>query len=230
MAPKRSCGRHAAPAVLARLVGVTLALASLLGGAPSPDMTSLGLAPRPAFAQEAPAGGAGEGGEPDGSPEGASHPEDNADAVRKAYLTLLYQEVNVRRGRAASPPFEAMLDAGNEAVNAYLVELTPIMEQHHACFHGSDIMGLRAGWDYLPDQGVTLPVGGEVLACPDVDGGGFWTPPGIADGWWRSPHHFETLYIDIRANAVACGAYNRIAGKNAYETVACITLLPEGQP
>lgn len=163
-------------------------------------------------------------------PEAAGHPEDNLEAVRKAYLTLLFQEVNVRRDHAASPPFEMMLDTGNEAVNAYLIELTPLMEQRRACFHGSDIVGLRAGWDYLPDFGVQNQVGGEVLACPDVDAGGFWTPPGIADGWWRSPHHFHTLYADPRPNAVACGAYNQIRGKNAYETVACITLLPDGAP
>jgi hypothetical protein len=85
---------------------------------------------------------------------------------------------------------------------------------------------MRAGWDYLEDVGIdTSKVGGEVLACPDVDAGGFWTPPGIADGWWKSPSHWRTLYGDGRPRIVACGAEVPIKGGLAYETVACITLL-----
>ena len=218
--------KHTARSFLAALMGTALGLSGV--------MTTLAAdlpAPPRAFAVAA----QDEPGESDGpgqeaAQDGGGDPFNNPVAVRKAYLTLLFQEVNVRRANAGTPGFDTMLDSGNEAVNNYLIELTPMMEQRRACFHGSDIMGLRAGWDYLPDFGVQNEVGGEVLACPDVAAGGFWTPHGIADGWWDSPHHFHTLYADPRPDAVACGAYNQIIGKNAFETVACITLLPGDVP
>jgi len=212
------------------IVAASLTGTLLLGGANDGQAaTNTPASHRAVAAQDAPPA-PGERAEHDGDPNAVVEPMDDLVAARKAYLTLLFQEVNVRRDRASSPPFEIMLDSGNEAVNTYLFELTPLMEQRHACFHGSDVVGLRAGWDYLPEYGVDEQVGGEVLACPDVEAGGFWTPPGIADGWWQSPHHFSTLYADQRPIAVACGAYNQVVGKNAFETVACITLLTGGQP
>jgi hypothetical protein len=158
-----------------------------------------------------------------GGPPGA-----NPDALRKAYMTLLFQEINVRRDRAGSPRYNYMADTGSEAVNAYLRDLLPAMVERRSCFHGSDQPGMRAGWDYLEDVGIDeSKVGGEVLACPDTDAGGFWTPSGIADGWWRSPSHWKTLYGDGRPRVVACGAEHPLRGGSSYETVACITLLGE---
>jgi hypothetical protein len=155
-------------------------------------------------------------------------PGENSEAVRKAYMTLLFQEINVRRDQAATPRYEYMADAGSEAVNAYLRDLLPAMVGARSCFHGSDGPGMRAGWDYLEDVGIDeSKVGGEVLACPDVDAGGFWTPPGIATGWWNSPSHWKTLYGDSRPSIVACGAEVPLKGGMAYETVACITLMGE---
>src|SRR5262245_46768424 len=69
-------------------------------------------------------------------------PGENADAVRKAYMTLLFQEINVRRDQAATPRYEYMADAGSEAVNAYLRDLLPAMEAARTCFHGSDWPGM----------------------------------------------------------------------------------------
>jgi hypothetical protein len=152
----------------------------------------------------------------------------NPEANRKAYMTLLFQEINVRRDKAAAPRYDYMADTGSEAVNAYLHDLLPAMVAERSCFHGSDHPGSRAGWDYLEDVGIeTELVGGEVLACPDVQAGGFWTPPGIADGWWKSPSHFKTLYGDVNVRIVACGAQEPIKGGLAYETVACLTLKGE---
>jgi hypothetical protein len=153
---------------------------------------------------------------------------ENPEAVRKAYMALLFQEINLRRDKAATPRYEYMADSGSEAVNAYLRDLLPAMVAARSCFHGSDRPGMRAGWDYLEDIGIDdAKVGGEVLACPDVDSGGFWTPPGIADGWWKSPPHWRTLYGDRRPTTVACGAEVPIKGGTAYQTVACITLMGE---
>ena len=158
----------------------------------------------------------------------SSPPGANPDAARKAYMTILFQEINVRRDRAGSPRYDYMADAGSEAVNAYLRDLLPAMVARRTCFHGSDEPGMRAGWDYLEDVGIDeAKVGGEVLACPDSEAGGFWTPSGIADGWWRSPSHWRTLYGDGRPRVVACGAENPLKGGASYETVACITLLGE---
>jgi hypothetical protein len=156
----------------------------------------------------------------------APPPGTSPEAARKAYMTLLFQEINLRRDKAASPRFDYMADAGSEAVDAYLKDLLPAMVAESSCFHGSDHPGMRAGWDYLGDVGIaTSEVGGEVLACPDVDAGGFWTPPGIATGWWNSPHHFATLYADNRPRVLACGADVPIKNGLAYETVACLTLM-----
>jgi hypothetical protein len=158
----------------------------------------------------------------------AALPANNPEAARKAYLTLLFQEINLRRDKAAAPRYDYMADAGSEAVTDYLRDLLPAMVEARSCFHGSDHPGSRAGWDYLGDVGIeTSLVGGEVLACPDVQEGGFWTPPGIADGWWKSPSHFKTLYGDVNVRIVACGALEPIKGGAAYETVACLTLKDE---
>jgi hypothetical protein len=177
-------------------------------------------------------GGGGEGGsaeQPAPSPAAstaAPPPGANPEAAHKAYIALLFQEINVRRDRAATPRYDFMADKGSEAVDAYLQDLLPAMVEAGSCFHGSDQPGMRAGWDYLEDVGIDeSKVGGEVLACPDVDAVGFWTPPGIADGWWKSPSHFKTLYGDQRPNVVACGAEGPINGGSSYETVACITLM-----
>jgi hypothetical protein len=159
----------------------------------------------------------------------ASQPGADPDAARKAYLALLFQEINLRRDRAASPRFQSMAEVGNEAVNAYLHDLLPAMLQARTCFHGNDVAGLRAGWHYLEDVGIEASrVRGEVLACPDVNAGGFWTPPGIAEAWWKSASHRRTLYGDVRPRAVVCGAQAPIRDGAAYGTVACITLMGDG--
>lgn len=60
--------------------------------------------------------------------------------------------------------------------------------------------------------------------APDCPGDGFyWTPQQIADGWWKSPSHFGSLYAAAKANAVARGAYAAGAGGKGYQTVACVT-------
>ena len=60
-----------------------------------------------------------------------------------------------------------------------------------------------------------------MLACPDDTG--FWTADRIADAWLNSPVHFDEIYGDGDANAVACGTYNALRGGQAYETIACVT-------
>ena len=141
-----------------------------------------------------------------------------AEAPSPAYLSQLLDEINSRRAKIGSPPLVYAPDDANLAVSQYLADLTPLMQEWRVCFHGSN-NPVAPGWDYVAASGFNAKVGGEVLGCPGD--GFFWTPQQIADGWWGSPSHFRALYADTKANAVACGAYN--AGKNGYQTVACVT-------
>jgi hypothetical protein len=143
-----------------------------------------------------------------------------AEAPSPAYLDQLLNEINARRAKVGAP---ALIYAGPEAnlaVSQYLTDLTPLMKARRLCFHGSN-NPVAPGWDYVKASGFDARVGGEVIGCP---GDGFyWTPQQIADGWWGSPSHFQSLYGDARANAVACGAYAAGNGGKGYQTVACIT-------
>jgi hypothetical protein len=162
------------------------------------------------------------------APTDAAPPGDNPEADRKAYLTLLFEDINIGRDRAPTPRYEYMTDRGSEAVDAYLQDLLPAMKEAGECFHGSDQPGMQAGWDYLGEVGIDeSSVGGEVLACPDVDRVGFWTPSGISIGWWNSPSHWKTLYGDPVVRVLACGVEAPINGGESYETVACLTLTEE---
>jgi hypothetical protein len=160
------------------------------------------------------------------SPAPSSPVASREENAKRQYLARLFDEVNERRDRALSPRFELMVDGANGAVTDYLRDLLPAMLAYNSCFHGSDMIGMRAGWDYLEPLGIDgTEVGGEVLACPDTTG--YWTPSHLADGWWRSPAHFHTLYADNRPVGVACGAEGPIDHGKAYMTVACITLIAD---
>ena len=115
-------------------------------------------------------GNQGEGGSQESSPQPiAIPPGGDPEAARKAYLTLLFQEINLLRDRAPTPRYDYMTDTGSEAVDEYLKDLLPVMEAADACFHGSDHPDVASGWDYLEAVGIDeSTVGGEVLACPDV--------------------------------------------------------------
>jgi hypothetical protein len=108
----------------------------------------------------------------------------------------------------------------NQAVSQYLADLTPRMVAMHSCFHGTG-NPVSPGWDYVTGAGIGAQPRGEVLACPGENG--FWTAQKIADGWWNSPTHWQSLYGDPRVNAVACGTYGPQNNGRAYQTIACVT-------
>jgi hypothetical protein len=137
-----------------------------------------------------------------------------------AYLNQLLHEINVRRERVGTPPVVYITADANAAVGEYLADLTPRMESLNACFHGQN-NPVAPGWDYVAASGLGGEARGEVLACPDDNG--YWTTSRIADGWWGSPVHFESLYADAQVNAVACGTYGPQRGGEAFETIACVT-------
>ena len=142
------------------------------------------------------------------------------EAPSSAYLDQLLHEINARRAKLGTQPLAYAGPQANLAVTQYLADLTPQMRARHLCVHGMN-NPVAPGWDYVKASGFDARVGGEVLGCP---GDGFyWTPQQIADGWWKSPSHFSSLYADSKANAVACGAYAIGAGGKGYQTVACVT-------
>lgn len=142
------------------------------------------------------------------------------DARAASYLDQLLGEINARRARAGSPAVTFANPSANNAVSQYLADLTPRMVAMRSCFHGNG-NPVSPGWDYVAGTGLGGQARGEVLACPGDNG--FWTAPKIADGWWNSPSHWQSLYGDPRVNTVACGAYGPQNGGRAYQTIACVT-------
>ncbi|MGE3268468.1 MAG: CAP domain-containing protein [Chloroflexota bacterium] len=136
------------------------------------------------------------------------------------YLNQLLGEINARRASLGAQSLSFATPGANQAVDQYLADLTPVMMAYGACFHGM-YNPVAPGWDYVTASGLHGDALGEVLACPDDSG--YWTPPHIADGWWRSPAHFEAIYADPAANVVACGTYGPQDGGQAYVTIACVT-------
>ena len=145
---------------------------------------------------------------PTGAPEIRSRTE--------PFLEQLLAEINLRRDRAGTRRLAYVGGHANQAVGAYLADLTPAMEAAGSCFHGA-----RMGWDYVASVELAGDTGGEVIACP-ADGG-YWTAERIAEAWWTSPIHHRILYGDGGARALACGTYGQQRGGSAYRTIACVT-------
>ena len=133
------------------------------------------------------------------------------------YLADLLDEINARRAMVGTQPMAYIGDEANAAVDAYLADLTPKLVATFGCYHGS-----TPAWDYVEAAtGFGGEARGEVLACPDETG--YWTSDRTADAWLNSPIHFQEIYGDRDANAVACGTYGAQHGGRAFETIACVT-------
>ena len=143
-----------------------------------------------------------------------------AEAPSPAYLDQLLNEINARRAKIGAPALMYAGPEANLAVSQYLTDLTPLMKARRYCFHGMN-NPVAPGWDYVKASGFDARVGGEVIGC--YGDNFYWTPQQIADGWWSSPTHYQALYGDAKANAVACGAYAAGNGGKGYQTVACVT-------
>jgi uncharacterized protein YkwD len=147
----------------------------------------------------------------------APQPQRQQHANSGDYLEDLLGEINARRAMVGTQPVSYIGEEANEAVGAYLADLTPELEANFSCYHGS-----TPAWDYVEAAtGFDGEARGEVLACPDESG--YWTSDAIADAWLNSPGHFEEIYGDGDANAVACGTYGAQRGGRAFETIACVT-------
>jgi uncharacterized protein YkwD len=155
------------------------------------------------------------------SPPQAAPSAAPAASIEKAssgnYLADLLEEINARRAMVGTQPMAYIGDEANAAVDAYLADLTPRLVATFGCYHGS-----TPAWDYVEAAtGFSGEARGEVLACPDETG--YWTSDRIADAWLHSPIHFQEIYADRDANAVACGTYGAQHGGRAFETIACVT-------
>jgi hypothetical protein len=193
-----------AVAVAALLASSTLAMPAATYAAPDTDLTVYGTKPQ-------------------GRPQAPKHVEAlTPRSVGSAgpYLDRLLDEINARRVMVGTPPVAYIAPEANNAINGYLADLTPQMLAYNACFHGQN-NPVAPAWDYVAASGVDGEARGEVLACPDSNG--YWTSDRIADAWLNSPIHFQELYGDFDANALACGTYGAQRGGAAFETIACVT-------
>ncbi len=136
------------------------------------------------------------------------------------YLLQLVGEINARRASAGTSPLALAAMPVNASIAQYVADLTPRIAERGKCFHG-DGQPVAPGWDYAAAAGLGAPAGGEVLACPDSTG--YWTPAKLAERWWLSESHKQTLYVDGSTNLVACGTFNALDGGKAFQTIACVT-------
>ena len=145
--------------------------------------------------------------------------EQEVATTESGYLDQLLGEVNSRRSLVGASPLAFVSNDANRAVRQYLNDLVPHMVAQNTCFHG-DYNPVPPAWDYVASV-ATLPepaVRGEVLACPMT--GYYWAAPELAETWWRSPYHQQTLYTDPDAAVVACGVFD--ARNGGVLAAACV--------
>lgn len=140
-----------------------------------------------------------------------------------AFMNRLLDEINARRDAVGTPRLAFVARGANAALDEFLAYTAPAMMYPNPCMHLT--IGDALAWDYVADQGYGSNPLGEVLACPDPDASGYWTPSLTAEMWLASPGHADILYGDPEARAIACGAYApRKSGRSvAAAAVLCVT-------
>jgi hypothetical protein len=130
------------------------------------------------------------------------------DAVENLYLRRLLDAINRRRDRTGTQHLSFVPASANAALDGFLAETVPVIRWPGPCGH--HLVGGAFSWDYVQAAGFGGDPRGEVLACPGPEP--YWTPDRAADQWWDSPIHFDVLYADPYANALACSAYGVSGG------------------
>jgi hypothetical protein len=145
------------------------------------------------------------------------------DEATDAFVSRLLDEINARRDAVGTPRLAFVAHGANAALDEFLAHVAPGMMYPNPCMHLT--MGDALAWDYVAGYGYGSNPVGEVLACPDPDASGYWTPSRTAESWLVSPVHADILYGDPDANAIACGAYApRKSGRSvAAAAVLCVT-------
>jgi hypothetical protein len=130
-------------------------------------------------------------------------PAADDDEVADGFLLRLLDEINARRASIGNPGLSYVPAHANAALDGFLAETAPSLAWPGPCMH--HLVDGAFSWDYVNAAGFGGEARGEVLACPGPEP--YWTPDRAADQWWASPIHFDVLYADPDANAVACSAY-----------------------
>jgi hypothetical protein len=142
--------------------------------------------------------------------------------VADPFLTRLLDEINIRRDAAGTPRLAFVPRPANDALGAFLGETAPTIAWPRPCMH--QLFSGGYSWDYVhAATGFDAEARGEVLACPGPEP--YWTPDRAAEQWWTSPIHFDVLYADGDANAVACSAYGTQGGGKKKSTSAAMAIL-----
>ncbi|MFN8637155.1 MAG: hypothetical protein U0893_25180 [Chloroflexota bacterium] len=127
------------------------------------------------------------------------------DEIADAFLNRLLDEINARRANLGTQPLTFVPASVNSALDGYFAQAEPAIAWPGPCMH--TMVGGAMAWDYVLAAGYGGEPRGEVLACPGPDP--YWTPDLTAEQWWESPVHFDVLYADPDANALACSVYGR---------------------
>ncbi|MCC7372561.1 MAG: hypothetical protein IT306_29375 [Chloroflexi bacterium] len=141
-------------------------------------------------------------------PPADAAPAADDDEVADAFLLRLRDEINARRAHLGAQSLAYVPAHANAALDGFLAETAPALAWPSPCMH--HLVGGNFSWDFVQAAGFDGEARGEVLACPGPEP--YWTPDRAADQWWESPVHFEVLYADADANALACSAYGVSSG------------------
>jgi hypothetical protein len=129
--------------------------------------------------------------------------DDDDDEVSDGFLVRLLDEINARRDLLGNQHLTYIPAHANAALDGFLNETAPEIRWPRPCMH--HLVDGAFSWDYIGAAGFDGEARGEVLACPGPEP--YWTPDRAAEQWWDSPIHYEVLYDDPDANALACSAY-----------------------
>jgi len=123
------------------------------------------------------------------------------DDQERAFLDRLVDEINQRRELAGTQPL-ALMPSATPPLDDFFAQTLPELAWPGPCVH--HLVDGEDSASYVQASGVNGEARGEVLACPGPEP--YWTPDRTADEWWSSPGHFDVLYGDPDANALACSA------------------------
>jgi uncharacterized protein YkwD len=127
------------------------------------------------------------------------------DPVADGFLIRLLNAINARRSRNGTQHLSYVPAHANAALDGFLARTAPANAWPGPCGH--HLVGGSFSWDFVNAAGYGGAPRGEVLACPGPEP--YWTPDRTAEQWWESPIHFDVLYADPYANALACSALGR---------------------
>jgi hypothetical protein len=122
------------------------------------------------------------------------------DDQSSSFLSRLLIAINRRRDAVGTQHLGYVPPDAAAPLDSFLDESLPSLAWPRPCGH--QLVDGAFSWDYVLATGFDGEARGEVLACPGPEP--YWTPDLAAEQWWESPSHFDVLYADPYANALAC--------------------------